>query len=154
MRRLGAAFSCVALAALAGCATRADLLEVQKDQRAVRALLADQQVAIDGLRRRVDMLRSEISEPGRGRRGASSSEAARQLNDLEARVAALEQGRATGALPGATPPGGEIERPPLEAAPRPDPDRTRQCKGRKKRHWPRKRPRPRVPASTATSVRD
>jgi tol-pal system protein YbgF len=121
MRRLGAAFSCIALAALAGCATRADLLEVQKDQRAVRALLADQQVAIDGLRRRADMLRSEISEPGRDRLGAPSSEAARQLNDLEARVAALEQGRAAGAPPSTPPPGGEIERPPVEAAPLPTP---------------------------------
>jgi tol-pal system protein YbgF len=117
MRRLGGAFGCIALAALAGCATRADLIEVQKDQRAVRALLADQQVAIDGLRRRVDMLRSEISEPGRGRRGLSSPGTARQLSDLEARVAALEQGRA----PGTPPAGGEMERQPLEAAPLPTP---------------------------------
>jgi tol-pal system protein YbgF len=117
MRRLGGALGCIALAALAGCATRADLLEVQKDQRAVRALLADQQVAIDGLRRRVDMLRSEVSEPGHGRRGVSSSEAARQLNDLEARVAALEQGRAVGVPL----PAGEIQRPPLELAPPPTP---------------------------------
>jgi tol-pal system protein YbgF len=124
MRRLGVAFSCVALAAMAGCATRADLLEVQKDQRAVRALLADQQVAVDGLRRRVDMLRSEISEPGRGHRGVPSSDAARQLKDLEARLAALEQGRATGALPSTPPPGGEIERPPLETAPPPPPPPT------------------------------
>jgi tol-pal system protein YbgF len=117
MRRLGVALGCTALAALAGCATRADLIEVQKDQRAVRALLADQQVAIDGLRRRVDMLRSEVSEPGRGRRGGPSSETERQLNDLQARVEALEQGRA----PSTPPPGEAMERPPLEVAPPPTP---------------------------------
>jgi tol-pal system protein YbgF len=119
MRRFGAVFGCIALVALAGCATRADLVEVQKDQRAVRALLADQQVAIDGLRRRMDMLRSEVSEPGRGARGVPPPEVARQLNDLEARVAALEQPRATGTQPGATPPPVEVEHPPLEATPPP-----------------------------------
>jgi len=121
MQRLGAVLGCIALAALAGCATRADLVDVQKDQRAVRALLADQQVAIDGLRKRMDMLRSELGEPGRGLRGAPAPEVARELNDLGARVAALEQTRATGALPGASPPGVEVERPPLEAAPPPTP---------------------------------
>jgi len=124
MQRLGAVLGCIALAALAGCATRADLVDVQKDQRAVRALLADQQVAIDGLRRRMDMLRSELGEPGRGRRGAPAPEAARELSDLEARVAALEQTRATGPLPGATPPGVEVEHPPLEATPPPPPTPT------------------------------
>jgi tol-pal system protein YbgF len=117
MQRLAAALGCIVLAALAGCATRADLLEVQKDQRAVRALLADQQVAIDGLRRRMDMLRSEIGEPGRRRRGAPAPEVTGELSNLEARVAALEQGRATGAPPGATPQGVEVEHPPLEAIP-------------------------------------
>ena len=83
----------------------------------MRALLADQQVAIDGLRKRVDMLRSEVGEPGRGRRGAASPEIVRQFTDLEARVAAIEQARAPGAVPGATPPGLEPEHPLLEAAP-------------------------------------
>src|SRR5262249_57918174 len=45
---------------LAGCATRADLLQVKQDQREVRALLADQQVAVEGLRRRIEMLRGEL----------------------------------------------------------------------------------------------
>jgi tol-pal system protein YbgF len=121
MQHLGAVLGCIALVALAGCATRADLVEVQKDQRAVRALLADQQVAVDGLRRRMDMLRSEVSEPGRGGRRMASPEVARQLIDLEARVTALEQARATGAQPGATPPGAEVEHPPPEAMPLPTP---------------------------------
>ncbi len=113
MRRLGAAFGCVAFAALAGCATRADLIEVQKDQRAVRALLADQQVAIDGLRKRVDMLRSEVSEPSKGRHGAPPADVVRQISELEARMTALEQTRSTGATPAAV----EVEHFPAEATP-------------------------------------
>lgn len=117
MRRLGAAFGCVVFAALAGCATRADLIEVQKDQRAVRALLADQQVAIDGLRKRVDMLRSEVSEPSKGRHAAPSADVVRQISDLEARMTALEQARSSGGAPGATPAAVEVERFPAEATP-------------------------------------
>jgi tol-pal system protein YbgF len=82
-------------AAASGCATRADLLQVKQDQREVRALLADQQVAIEGLRRRLEILRSEISEPRRGRGGAGGSAQTQQLlGELEARVAAIEQARA------------------------------------------------------------
>jgi len=121
VRRFAAALSCFALMALAGCATRADLLEVEKDQRSVRALLADQQVAIDGLRRRVDMLRSQIGEGGGSHRGAPSAEVGRQIEDLEGRVAALEQARASGMLPATTPPAVEVEHPPLEATPPPTP---------------------------------
>ncbi len=109
------------MAALAGCATRADLIEVQKDQRAVRALLADQQVAIDGLRRRMDMLRTEMNEPGKGRRGAPPPEVARQISDLEARVTGLEQARAGAPTPGGAAPPLEVERPPVESTPVPTP---------------------------------
>ena len=55
LRRLRAAVLLVGVAAIAGCATRADLLQVKQDQREARALLADQQVAIEGLRRRVEI---------------------------------------------------------------------------------------------------
>jgi len=109
------------MAALAGCATRADLLQVKQDQREVRALLADQQVAIDGLRRRVEMLRSEMTEPGHHRGGApASNEVLQQLNDLSARVAALEQARA--GTPAAVPSPlaqPEVEVPPPAAPPPP-----------------------------------
>lgn len=71
---------------------QADLREIQQDQRAVRALLADQQVAVEGLRRRVEILSSDKSDTGK-RRGAPSPDVSRQLSDLEARVTALEQGR-------------------------------------------------------------
>jgi tol-pal system protein YbgF len=73
---------------LAGCATRADLVKLQKDQREVRALLADTQVAVDNLRRRVDALKSQVEEPARGR-GARGG--ARGSDDLERRLAELEE---------------------------------------------------------------
>ena len=72
---------------LGGCATRADFVQVKRDQRDMRALLADQQVAIDGLRRRIDALRAELGESGR-RPAAPSGE---RLAELEARLAAMEQ---------------------------------------------------------------
>ena len=96
---------------LAGCATRADLLQVQQDQREVRALLADQQVAVEGLRRRLDILRTEMAEGGRrGGGGGAPSDVRQQLADLEARVMAVEQGRAG---PAPTP-GGSTPAPPAE----------------------------------------
>jgi tol-pal system protein YbgF len=114
-----------------GCATRADLLQVQRDQREVRALLADTQVSVDNLRRRVDQLRAQVEESrrGGGRRavgGMPAGEAAdieRRLADIEARLGV--QG-AAGAQPplGTTtvpPPGGPaaIPSPPEAQPPRP-----------------------------------
>jgi tol-pal system protein YbgF len=87
---------------------QADLREIQQDQRAVRALLADQQVAVEGLRRRVEILSTDKSDAGKRR--ASSPDVSRQLSDLEARVASLEQGRP--AAQAGTPPG--LEPPPQE----------------------------------------
>ena len=117
------------LTALAGCATRADMLQLKQDQRETRALLADQQVAIEGLRRRIEILRGEMGDGGRGRPAApASSEVTQRLNDLEARLAALDQARAGGSE--ATPPpaahsatGEEPPRPnevPTPAAPKPE----------------------------------
>jgi tol-pal system protein YbgF len=111
------ALAVLSLALLAGCATRADLLQVQQDQREVRALLADQQVAVEGLRRRLDILRGEMSEGGRrGRGGGTSSDVRQQLADLEARVMALEQARG---LVVPTPPSGTAPAPEELLAPRP-----------------------------------
>ena len=101
------------MALLAGCATRADLLQVQQDQREVRALLADQQVAVEGLRRRVDMLRTEMSEGGRrgSAGGGMPSDVRQQLADMESRMIALEQGRGA-VVP--TPAGGTPPPPPAD----------------------------------------
>ena len=103
------------LALLAGCATRADLIQVEQDQREVRALLADQQVAVEGLRRRLDVLRTEMSEGGRrgGGGGGSPSDVRQQLADMESRMIALEQARgAVAATPaGGTPPPTPVDQP-------------------------------------------
>jgi tol-pal system protein YbgF len=90
----------VASLALAGCATRADLVQVQQELRETRALVADQQVAVDGLRRRLDILRNEIGEKGGGR-GAPSAQMLQRLNAMDARVTALEDRHslATGGTP-------------------------------------------------------
>jgi len=113
------------LTALAGCATRADMLQLKQDQRETRALVADQQVAIEGLRRRIEILRGEMGDGGRGRAAApASSEVTQRLNDLEARLAALDQAHAAGSA--VTPPpamhGGSGEEIPQPAeAPTPAP---------------------------------
>ena len=100
--RGAALFVCVA--ALGGCATRADLLQVKQEQRETRALVADQQVAIEGLRRRIEILRGELGEGGRGRPGTPAAEVTQRLNDLETRLAALEQARAGGSAETTPPP--------------------------------------------------
>jgi tol-pal system protein YbgF len=80
----------------------------------MRALLADQQVAIEGLRRRFEILKNEMGEGGRRGGRAPSSDVTRQLGDLETRLGMLEQTLA--AKPGALPtpveqPSGEAPRP-------------------------------------------
>ncbi|HVM96379.1 MAG TPA: tol-pal system protein YbgF [Candidatus Acidoferrales bacterium] len=87
--RLAAAV--VSLAMLGGCATRGQLEKVQRDQREVRALLADQGVTIDGLRRRIEILKQDMGEPGKGSKAATSAQLTQRLADLEARLTAIEQ---------------------------------------------------------------
>ena len=114
--RTAALLTC--LAAVAGCATRADLLQVKQDQRETRALLADQQVAIEGLRRRVEILRGEFGEGGRARAGAPApNDVTQRLNDLETRLAAFEQARVGGGVEATPPP--VLKSPPLEELPHP-----------------------------------
>ena len=110
------------LVCAAGCATRADLQQVQQDQREVRALLADQQVAVEGLRRRVDILRGEMGDSSKGRAGATASaQVTQQINDIEMRLAMLEQVRTATPSAGGAPSAGvesPVEAPrPLEAPP-------------------------------------
>jgi tol-pal system protein YbgF len=112
LHRCRAAGLLIGLVPLAGCATRADLLQVKQDQREVRALLADQQVAVEGLRRRLEMVRDTSDSPGGRRGGALPNEVKQRLNDLDARVNALEQARASAPAPPL--PAAAIDRIPLE----------------------------------------
>jgi len=84
------AFSFIAtLLVLGGCfAKQADLDAVRREQRSMRALLADNQVAVDALKRRVDEMSILMKEKGiRGPGSAGDLE--RRVAQLEARVAAL-----------------------------------------------------------------
>src|SRR5260221_13734728 len=75
-RLWGTAAALLGLATLAGCATRATLLQVRQDQRETRALLADQLVAIEGLRRGLEVIR----ERGESRRGRGPPPQARRAH--------------------------------------------------------------------------
>lgn len=89
--------------------------KVQRDQSEVRALLADQGVAIEGLRRRLEILRTDVGEPGRGRGGSAQMQ--QKFADLEARLAALEQGHPAPLQLGPTTAPEQIGAPPEAAHP-------------------------------------
>jgi tol-pal system protein YbgF len=88
---------------LAGCASRADLIQVRNTQGQVRAALADQNQDIEDLKRRYEVLRAELSDPKArpGTRAPASDQVLRWLDDLSRRVAALEQAQGL-------PPGGQV----------------------------------------------
>lgn len=75
----------------AGCASRADYEKVRRDQQEMRAMLADTQVSVDKLSRRVDTMQTDT----KGRSGGPETrELERRLSRLEARLAVLEAGGA------------------------------------------------------------
>jgi tol-pal system protein YbgF len=87
----------------AGCASRADVIQVRNTQGQMRAALADQNQDIEELKRRYEVLRSEVADPKArpGARAPASDQVLRWLDDLSRRVAALEQAQGF-------PPGGQI----------------------------------------------
>jgi len=99
---LRAALTLFVIASLTGCATTSDLQKVRQELRDARAMVADQQVAVEGLRRRMEVVRSEIGDSVAKRPGqrGSSDEIASKIADLEARLASLEQKRAAEVGPG------------------------------------------------------
>lgn len=104
-----------ALALAGGCASRADLERVRREQQDLRARLADVQVSLDSVNRRLDTMKSSMDDKG----GSSATTRA-----LEARVAALEA-RTAAAPPPLPPDTGAVaaiptpaERPPVPNVPR------------------------------------
>jgi tol-pal system protein YbgF len=85
MRAFCGAVACGAVLAVAasGCASRADLERVRRDQQEMRARLADVQVALDAVNRRLDTMRSSMDERGGARESAT-------VKALEKRIAELE----------------------------------------------------------------
>ncbi len=76
-----------AVVAASGCATRADLERVKRDQQEMRARLADVQVSLDSVNRRLDTMRSSLEDKGGGRDSATVRGLEKRIADLEARVA-------------------------------------------------------------------
>lgn len=94
LRRIVGALASLAL--VSGCATSADLQKVRQELREARAMVADQQVAVDGLRRRMEVIRAEVADKGKKSSGAAAhQDVTLKLTELEARLALIEQGNAT-----------------------------------------------------------
>lgn len=96
------------LLVLGGCVTQADFQRVRREQQETRAQLADMQVAVDSLTRRVDTMRSSMSEKG----GTAADVAAlqRKISDLEQRALATPSPTAVSedGAPAATPAAAKI----------------------------------------------
>ncbi|MCC6765663.1 MAG: tol-pal system protein YbgF [Deltaproteobacteria bacterium] len=74
--------------ALGGCATQADVQELQREQRRLRTQLADTRASFDSMQRDVAKVRGGVDEVRYSSRGAQTMTS--RLDDLEARVGALE----------------------------------------------------------------
>ena len=71
-----------------GCATQADIQELQRGQRRMRTQLADTRAGLDSMQRDVAKVRGGVDEVRYSARGTGSVPT--RLDDLEARVAVLE----------------------------------------------------------------
>ncbi|MEB2285146.1 MAG: tol-pal system protein YbgF [Myxococcales bacterium] len=78
----------VLVAAVGGCATQADVQELQREQRRLRTQLADTRASFDSMQRDVARVRGGVDEVRYSSRGAQSLTT--RLDELEARVATLE----------------------------------------------------------------
>jgi tol-pal system protein YbgF len=86
---------------LGGCfAKQADLDAVRRDQRSIRASLADTQLSINSLRSSVEELRSRVADSKAAGRSAGAGDLARRVAQLETRLAAVEMRGTTGTAPG------------------------------------------------------
>jgi len=92
------------LAAISGCASRADLERIKRDQQEMRARLADVQVSLDSINRRLDTMRSSIDEKGSSSRDtAAMRDLQRRMTELEMHAGASPTPTEIGAAPAATP---------------------------------------------------
>ena len=73
---------------LAGCATQADIQELQREQKRLRTQLADTRASMDTVSRDVAKVRGGVDEVRYSSRATGT--VASRLDDLEGRVAALE----------------------------------------------------------------
>lgn len=73
---------------LVGCATQADVQELEREQKRLRTQLADTRASFDSMQRDVAKVRGGVDEVRYSSRGAQSLTS--RLDDLEARVATLE----------------------------------------------------------------
>jgi tol-pal system protein YbgF len=113
MRSLSRAVASAAVLAVAasGCASRADLERVRRDQQEMRARLADVQVALDAVNRRLDTMRSSMDERGGGRESATVKTLEKRIAELEARTVPPTPTTETGATAGTA---GVVPSPPPE----------------------------------------
>src|SRR5262249_61973851 len=73
--------------ATGGCATRASLERVRRDRQEVRARLADVQVSLDSINRRLDTLRTSVEDKTGGPGSPAARALEKRIADLEARAA-------------------------------------------------------------------
>ncbi len=73
---------------VAGCATQADIQELEREQRRMRTQLADTRAGFESVQRDVAKVRGGVDEVRYSSRGSGT--VASRLDDLEARVATLE----------------------------------------------------------------
>lgn len=85
-----------------GCATQADLARVRRDQQEMRAQMADMQVSVDSVNRRLDTMRTSMDDRGGGANAATVRTLERRIADLEARLSQAP-------LPTETPVSGAVE---------------------------------------------
>lgn len=95
----------VGLAVAPGCASRADLVQLRNVQSQMRAAMADQNQDIEELKRRFEVLRSQLADPkaSPARQQQAPDQVLRWLDDLTRRVAALEQAQGLAASQPAAP---------------------------------------------------
>jgi tol-pal system protein YbgF len=92
-----------ALAGASGCASRADLERVKRDQQEMRARLADVQVSLDSINRRLDTMRTSMEDKGVGRDSASLRALDKRVAELEARVTQAPPPSEPGVVPSPSP---------------------------------------------------